>query len=1050
MKKITLLWCALFSVMGMMYAQTPSEMAEITAYQNSQAINNSRSIQEILSIYDGMDKSGHDYSDALLNQEEQAMLKSYLKNTNRSVLADFIPTAGATETFNLAVGDHFFDPGGPGGSSTGGTPGNYPNCGCITTTTLNGPTEIQFLDFSVFATFDWLIIYDGTDTTGPELYNNFTGGANQGDITLADMIASNGSASFVGTSGSMTFEFRASAVVDYGGWDVEVISDGGPPPPAGASIANVLNLRASCTNDFGTFGVDGPYTIASAGINANSIFAGDFDNNDVLYAFDNTTQNLITIDPATGMGTDVGPTLNNNGEALTALGWNESDTTMYAMTMNTPTGGPNSATVYTVDLATGELTVVANALTPNGDELFAWLAIDNDGNAYALDLVSDSLYSIDLADASSALIGSLGFTPNINFAQDADFDPETGVLYAGVYTGGGTNQWSSIDTTTGLATQLGSVNMDCAELGVVAILGENTGGGMLNQWTVNVQGPPFGDEVSWELRDNTGAVILSGGPYGAVAYDDTQMVDTMNEPLEFFIESEGAFGNNTPTYTVSCSGNVIITGTLAGGETSTTPGLECSGVVVPSNDFCENAIEVACGDVIAGDTSDDTDSGGNAAPDEFYKYTGDGIPLNVTLSLCDGGTAYDSLIRVFTDCTLATEVANNDDSCGLQSELEFESDGVSTYYIMIEGFGNNSGAFSLAVTCASLVENDLCENAISLECGDSVTGTTTGALPDNDVAGVDCGTTITSPGVWYVFDDTSGLSGDITATLCNGTDFDSKISVFTGDCNALVCLDGNDDDCGLQSTVTFPTDGATTFYILVHGFGAGTGNFTLDVTCMPTPPPNDMIANSIDVDEIGFPYTDPAVAMPAATLEAGDPADCSINGSAGVWYNFVSAGNGTATASITSPSGASAVIFYSAPDENASETDLVHVDQFDNQCLGGTSATIATTAGQAYYLFVVNSGAVTDIVIDGTLLGTDENAIEGFVFYPNPANDKLNINAQNTIDSVSLYNILGQTVLNQNVGATSSQLDVSSLSTGTYVMKVSVDGVIGTYKVIKQ
>ncbi len=52
MKKITFLWCALFSVMGMMYAQTPSEMAEITAAQNSQAINNSRSIQEILSIYE--------------------------------------------------------------------------------------------------------------------------------------------------------------------------------------------------------------------------------------------------------------------------------------------------------------------------------------------------------------------------------------------------------------------------------------------------------------------------------------------------------------------------------------------------------------------------------------------------------------------------------------------------------------------------------------------------------------------------------------------------------------------------------------------------------------------------------------------------------------------------------------------------------------------------------------------------------------------------------------------------------------------------------------
>ncbi|HZW76812.1 MAG TPA: hypothetical protein VFF21_00750, partial [Flavobacteriaceae bacterium] len=44
----------------------------------------------------------------------------------------FIPTSGATETFNPAVGDLFYDTGGPGGSSTSGTAGNYPNCGCDT------------------------------------------------------------------------------------------------------------------------------------------------------------------------------------------------------------------------------------------------------------------------------------------------------------------------------------------------------------------------------------------------------------------------------------------------------------------------------------------------------------------------------------------------------------------------------------------------------------------------------------------------------------------------------------------------------------------------------------------------------------------------------------------------------------------------------------------------------------------------------------------------------------------------------------------------------
>ncbi|WP_207489370.1 hypothetical protein, partial [Aequorivita soesokkakensis] len=86
-------------------------------------------------------------------------------------------------------------------------------------------------------------------------------------------------------------------------------------------------------------------------------------------------------------------------------------------------------------------------------------------------------------------------------------------------------------------------------------------------------------------------------------------------------------------------------------------------------------------------------------------------------------------------------------------------------------------------------------------------------------------------------------------------------------------------------------------------------------------------------DEIGFPYTDPSVAMPAATTENGSPAGCDLTGANGVWYNFVAAGDGTANAMIVTPGGASSVTFYTAPDENAVETDLTLVPQNTNQCL---------------------------------------------------------------------------------------------------------------------
>jgi len=470
---------------------------------------------------------------------------------------------------------------------------------------------------------------------------------------------------------------------------------------------------------------------------------------------------------------------------------------------------------------------------------------------------------------------------------------------------------------------------------------------------------------------------------------------------------------------------------------------------IPFNDGCSGAFALSCGDSVSGQTTLATDSGGNPAPDVFYKYTGSGAAQFVTISLCGGGTDYDSVLRIFDDCDLSNEIAMNDDFCGSQSEVTFLSDGTSTYYIMVEGFGSNSGNFSLDVTCMDPLPNDFCTGAIAMNCGESVTGTTVGATIDSDAP--TCGPSITSPGVWYSFDDNRGMPGELTFSLCDGsTNFDTKLSVYKGTCAALECVAGNDDFCGLQSEVTITSDGNTKYYILVHSFGGATGTFTLDVICTPTPPPNDEIANSIYVSDIGFPYTDPAVAMPAATTEDGNPQDCDLTGANGVWYHFTSAGDGIAEATIITPGGASSVTFYSAPSLNAVETDLVLVPQNSNQCVPGTSASIYTLAGEIYYVFVLNSGAVTDIVIDGTNLGVSNNTLEGFTYYPNPTNGVLNLSSKDNIEMVTIYNLLGQTVLTDNVGATSATLDISGLSVGTYMMKATVNGQVGVYKIVKK
>jgi hypothetical protein len=75
--------------------------------------------------------------------------------------------------------------------------------------------------------------------------------------------------------------------------------------------------------------------------------------------------------------------------------------------------------------------------------------------------------------------------------------------------------------------------------------------------------------------------------------------------------------------------------------------------------------------------------------------------------------------------------------------------------------------------------------------------------------------------------------------------------------------------------------------------------------------------------------------------------------------------------------------------------------------------------------------------------------ISGFSYYPNPASDVIYLQADQIIDSVDLYNVLGQQVLSQSVKAQSSQLDVSGLAAGTYLMSVESEGTLHTYQVIK-
>ncbi|RMA57946.1 YCF48-related protein [Ulvibacter antarcticus] len=125
---------------------------------------------------------------------------------------------------------------------------------------------------------------------------------------------------------------------------------------------------------------------------------------------------------------------------------------------------------------------------------------------------------------------------------------------------------------------------------------------------------------------------------------------------------------------------------------------------VPLNNSCTDAEALNCGDLVTNSTIFGTDSGGNASPDVYYSYTGSGSAETITLNACGDDTTFPTTVRVYSDCTLSTQIAFNDSSCVNQPELEFESDGTSTYVIMVEGYSStDAGSFQLELTCEPII-----------------------------------------------------------------------------------------------------------------------------------------------------------------------------------------------------------------------------------------------------------------------------------------------------------------------------------------------------------
>ncbi len=248
--------------------------------------------------------------------------------------------------------------------------------------------------------------------------------------------------------------------------------------------------------------------------------------------------------------------------------------------------------------------------------------------------------------------------------------------------------------------------------------------------------------------------------------------------------------------------------------------------------------------------------------------------------------------------------------------------------------------------------NDDCANAALITCGQTISGSTLLATIETPVNPF-CGTSVTAPGVWYRF---IGNGGNTTVSTCSFADYDTKISVYSGTCAALICEGGNDDFCGLQSSVTIATTPGATYYVLVHGFGAGVGTFDLTLTCTcPTlsvdPVPNQTVCNGLPTTAINFTGLEPGTVY---TWVNNTPSIGLAASGTGNIASFTATNTGTTavTATITvTPT-------YPGCPDGPSEMFTITVNPSPNA--------VATPSSQT----ICSGSAITTIVLTGSVTGT--------------------------------------------------------------------------------
>ena len=229
-----------------------------------------------------------------------------------------------------------------------------------------------------------------------------------------------------------------------------------------------------------------------------------------------------------------------------------------------------------------------------------------------------------------------------------------------------------------------------------------------------------------------------------------------------------------------------------------------------------------------------------------------------------------------------------------------------------------------------------------------------------------------------------------------------------------------------------------------------------------TGPVNDSACSAIDLTSmVGTPSTGGTYNNFLATTETNEPSGAcwsfSQSTDQSVWFKFTTAGaevtlttnysDGTATDTV--------MALYSASDcgDMTTFTEIACNDDVDGS--NYLSEIVTTLAAGTYYLQVDTWGTgdedTFDIgYFDPSLSNQSFEEEVALSYFPNPVKNKLTLKAQQNIQNVSVFNMLGQEVMRTEMNVQRGELDMSSLQSGPYFVKVRINDTVETLKILKK